>query len=262
MKTDKNQVYVLGSARIPFAKSQTSYDKVTRKQLMVGSLDALVQQNRLEGKLIDDVALGAVMNSVSDFNLAREAVLDTKLHPETPGYNVQRACGTGLETTWQIAMKAHTGAINIGIAGGVDTNSDLPIEVSLKFQRALLDLNKAKTFAQRLSAISSLSLGALKPRISNVNEPRTLKSMGDHCELMVKEWKVSREEQDEVALASHKNGAKAYEAGFYSDLVYPFQGLQKDGTLRGDTSLEKLSKLKPAFDFSGSGTLTAGNSSP
>ena len=262
MKSQGNRALILGSARVPFAKSQTSYSNVTRKDLLVGALNGLVHQYKLQGRLIDDSAFGAVMNSSADFNLSREVILSTDLHPDSPAYNVQRACGTGLETTWQIAMKAHTGAIDIGIAGGVDTNSDLPIEVSKRFQRVLLDLNKARGFGEQLKALSRMSLAALKPGVPSVNEPRTLKSMGEHCELMVKEWKVSREEQDELALASHKNGARAYEEGFYDDLVHPFEGLKKDGTLRGDTSLEKLAKLKPVFDPTPAGTLTAGNSSP
>ncbi len=262
MKSKGSRSYVLGSSRIPFAKSQTSYSNVTRKELLVGAIDGLVEQYKLQGRLIDDTAFGAVMNSSADFNLGREAILSTELHPETPSYNIQRACGTGLEAAWQIAMKAHMGAIDIGIAGGVDTNSDLPIEVSKKFQRVLLDLNKARTFGERAKALSGLSLGALKPGVPSVNEPRTLKSMGEHCELMVKEWGISRQEQDEIALASHQNGEKAYQAGFYNDLVRPFHGLKKDGTLRGDTSLERLAKLKPVFDPTPTGTLTAGNSSP
>ncbi|MDE1153838.1 MAG: acetyl-CoA C-acetyltransferase [Micavibrio sp.] len=261
MKSDNNPVYILGSTRTPFAKSQTTYSNTSRKDLMVAALNGLVKRNHLEGLLLGDVALGAVMNSAADFNLAREAVLSTDLHPETPGYNVQRACGTGLENVWQIALKAHTGAIDLGIAGGVDTNSDLPIEVTHTLQHALLALNKARSFGEKLKALSTLSPAAFHPRIPNVNEPRTLKSMGQHCELMVREWGISRAEQDELALASHRNGAAAYDAGFYSDLVDPFMGLSRDGTLRGDTSLEKLAKLKPAFDPNG-GTLTAGNSSP
>jgi acetyl-CoA C-acetyltransferase len=261
MKSDAKSAYVLAGARVPFAKSQTSYSDVTRKELMIAALDGLIQRAHLKGLLIDDTALGAVMNSSADFNLARECILSTELHPDSPGYNVQRACGTGLEAAWQIALKAHTGAIELGIAGGVDTNSDLPIEVSPQLQRVLLDLNKARTFGEKMKALTHLSLKSLKPTVPNVNEPRTLLSMGQHCELMVKEWKISRAEQDQVALASHMNGAKAYDAGFYNDLVVPFHGLKKDGTLRGDTSLEKLTKLKPAFDFK-TGTLTAGNSSP
>lgn len=261
MKTNNNPVYILGSSRIPFAKSQTTYNDVSRKDLMVAAIEGLVEKFGLQNKLIDDTAIGAVMNSSSDFNLAREVLLSTKIHPDSPAYNVQRACGTGLENVWQIGLKAHTGAIDIGIAGGVDTNSDLPIEVSKGVQKILLDLNRAKTLGERISALSGLGLSTLKPRVPSVNEPRTLKSMGEHCEMMVKEWQISRQEQDEFALASHKNGAKAYDTGFYDDLVIPFHGLKRDGTLRGDTSIEKLAKLKPAFDFV-AGTLTAGNSSP
>lgn len=260
MKSDKNQVYVLGSARIPFAKSMTTYMDVPRQDLMVASLNALVERYKLQGKLIGDVALGAVMNSSSEFNLARECVLSTDLHPDTPAYNVQRACGTGLENVWQIALKAHVGAINHGIAGGVDTNSDLPIEVSDGLQRTLLDLNKAKTIGERLRVFAGLRFADLWPKTPTIDEPRTKLSMGKHCELMVKEWEISREEQDEFAMASHVNGAKAYTDGFYDDLVTPFLGLSRDGTLRGDTTLDKLAKLKPAF--SPDGSLTAGNSSP
>lgn len=261
MKSNAHPVYILSSSRIPFAKSQTSYNDTSRKELMLGALNGLIDRCNLKGQLMDDVALGALMNSSADWNLARECVLSTSLHPDSPAYNVQRACGTSLETVWHLALKAHTGAIQIGIAGGVDTNSDLPIEVSDQFRKALMDLNRAKSFGERLKALSSISLKSLKPKAPTVNEPRTLLSMGAHCELMVKEWKISREEQDAIALASHLNGAKAYESGFFNDLVTPFQGLKKDGTLRGDTSLEKLAKLKPAFDPK-NGTLTAGNSSP
>jgi acetyl-CoA C-acetyltransferase len=228
---------------------------------MVAALNGLVQKAGLKGCLIGDVALGAVMNSVADFNLAREAVLDTELHPETPAYNIQRACGSGLEATWHLAMKAHMGAIDIGIAGGVDTNSDLPIEISRPLQRALLDLNRAKSIRDKVLAFTGVSPRHLLPRVPAVNEPRTHLSMGEHCELMVKDWGISRQEQDELALASHLNSAKAYESGFYQDLVQPFQGLTRDGTIRGDTSMEKLAKLRPAFDPV-AGTLTAGNSSP
>jgi len=261
MKTDGNRVYILGSSRIPFAKSLTTYSSVTRKELMVASLKGLVERFGLRNKLIEDTALGAVLNGSADFNLAREALLDTDVHPDSPGYNVQRACGTGLETVWQIALKAHTGAIDFGIAGGVDTNSDLPIEISNELKQVLLHWNKAKSIPEKINALSSLSVTSLRPKVPNVDEPRTHRSMGQHCELMVKEWEISRESQDELALASHANGTRAYSEGFYSDLVAPFLGLVQDGTLRSDTSLEKLAKLKPAFDPA-NGSLTAGNSSP
>lgn len=261
MKSTQKKAYVLGSARTPFVKSQTAYSDVSRKDLMTASMNALVNSYHLQGKLMGDTALGAVINSVADFNLAREVVLSTALDPNSPAYNIQRACGTGLEACWQIAMKADMGAIDIGIAGGVDTNSDVPIEASRKLQKALLDLNKATTFSQRLGILSRLRFQDIKPKIPTVDEPRTHLSMGQHCELMVKEWQISREEQDAFALASHLNGAKAYDTGFYDDLITPFMGLKRDGTLRADTSLEKLAKLKPAFDPE-NGSLTAGNSSP
>lgn len=258
----QNKVYILGSNRIPFFKSQTKYNDLRRLDLAVAALNGLVTQYKLQGRLIGDTAMGAVLNSVHDFNLTREAILSTELHPESPGYNVQRACGTGLETVWQIALKISSGSIKHGIAGGVDTNSDLPIEVSPLLQRVLLDLHKARSLQEKFQALKKLRPSALKPQISNVNEPRTLMSMGEHCELMVKEWHIPRAEQDALALKSHRNAAQAFDNGFYTDLVSSFQGSNRDGTIRGDTTLERLAQLKPAFDFSGSGTLTAGNSSP
>ncbi|AGH96543.1 acetyl-CoA C-acetyltransferase [Pseudobdellovibrio exovorus] len=255
--------FILSSARVPFAKSQTLYSDVGRKELMVASLNALIKKANLQGKVLDDVALGMVMNSSTDWNLARECVLDTELHPETPAYNVQRACGTSLETIWHTALKIGAGQINLAIAGGLDTNSDLPIEVSQQMKSFLLDMNKARTFGEKLSAMKHLSFKALIPTPPAVVEKRTLMSMGEHTELMVKEWGISREDQDQLAYLSHKNGAAAYERGFYDDLVTEFKGVKRDQTLRGDTTVEKLAKLKPAFDkTSGQGTLTAGNSSP
>jgi acetyl-CoA C-acetyltransferase len=261
MRSDANPVYVLSSSRIPFVKSQTAYAEVSRQDLMVASLNSLVQKAGLKGKLVGDTALGAVINSAGDWNLARECLLSTEVHPESPAYNIQRACGTGLEAVWQIALKAHTGSIDFGIAGGVDTNSDLPIEVSDKYKHFLLRLSRARSVGQRLKIFATFSPFALKPKIPTVTEPRTLLSMGQHTERMVKEWQIPREEQDQIAYLSHLHGAKAYDEGFYEDLVTPFNGLKRDGILRADTSVEKLAKLKPAFDPQ-NGSLTAGNSSP
>jgi acetyl-CoA C-acetyltransferase len=261
MKSENNKAYVLGSARVPFAKSLTIYNDVTRKDLMTASFNALITRYNLSGLLIDDTAIGAVLNSSTEFNLAREVILSTTLDPNSPGYNIQRACGTGLEAVWQLAMKAHMGSIHVGIAGGVDTNSDLPIEVSTNLQKTLIKLSKEKSFAGRLRTLSHLRLRDLKPKIPLIDEPRTHLSMGDHCELMVKEWKISREAQDEYALGSHQKAARAYEQGFFDDLVNPFMGLTQDSTVRKDTTLAQLEKLKPSFDRV-SGTLTAGNSSP
>jgi acetyl-CoA C-acetyltransferase len=258
----KTSAYIVGGARIPFVKSMTHYMGVTTQDLMLASMKHLVHKYGLQGKSVGDVALGAVMNSSSNWNLAREVALGCGLHASTPGYNIQRACGTSLEAAAQLALKIQAGQINSGIAGGVDTNSDLPIMASRGLSQKLLALNAAKTFGARAKVLASFSVSDLKPVLPAVVEPRTKMSMGQHTEKMVQEWGIGQKEQDELALKSHQNGERAYKEGFHSDLVYEFKGLVKDGTLRGDTTLERLSKLKPAFDFTGKGTLTAGNSSP
>jgi acetyl-CoA C-acetyltransferase len=262
MNNKNKNVYILGSARIPFAKSQTVYKDISRQTLMTTALNHLVEQNSLQGKKIDDVAFGAIMTSAGDWNLSRECVLGSALHPETPAYNTQRACGTGLENTWQLCLKISAGHIETAIAGGVDTNSDVAIEVSEPFKKLLLKLNNARTTSERLKLFASFRPSFLVPKIPGVLEPRTKMSMGQHTELMVKEWNISREAQDELAAKSHQNAARAYKEGFFSDLVFPMGEIKVDQTLRGDTTVEKLAKLKPAFDFTESGTLTAGNSSP
>ncbi|HRK07605.1 MAG TPA: acetyl-CoA C-acetyltransferase [Pseudobdellovibrionaceae bacterium] len=256
------EVFVVGGARVPFVKSMTDYMGVKSQDLMTASLLHLIRHFKLEGQKMGDVALGAVMNSSSNWNLARECVLGTPLHPQTPAFNLQRACGTSLEAAGLIALKIAAGQIESGIAGGVDTNSDLPIEVSETLAGKLIALNQARTLGERLAVIASLRPADLKPRLPAVVEPRTKLSMGQHTEKMVKEWKVSRSAQDALALASHQSAARAYDEGFYEDLVFEFRGLKRDRIVRGDTTLEKLAKLKPAFDRSEAGTLTAGNSSP
>ncbi|MFA6986751.1 MAG: acetyl-CoA C-acetyltransferase, partial [Arenimonas sp.] len=198
----------------------------------------------------------------SDWNLGREATLSSGLSPLTPGITLQRACGTGLDTVITIANKIALGQIDAGIGGGSDTTSDVPIAVNKKLRRRLLNLNMAKSFGQRLgAAVKGFSFAEFKPEFPGVSEPRTRKSMGEHCEMMAKEWQIPRAEQDQLAYESHKKAAAAYERGFFKDLVVPFRGLERDNILRADTSLEKLASLKPAFDkSSGQGTLTAGNS--
>jgi len=255
-------VYIAGAARIPFVKSRTKYRHVRTQELMSASLNHLVQQNNLQGKVLGDVALGAVMNSSIEWGIAREVVLGSELHPYTPAYYVQRACGTSLDSTLQMALKIGAGQIDTGIAGGFDTNSDLPILFPRSFTEKILNLSDAPGALQKLMKGLSFGLKDFKPRFPMVQEPRTGLSMGEHCELMVKEWKISREAQDEIALLSHQNAARAYDEGFFKDLVFEFQGIHQDSMVRKDTSLEKLAKLKPAFDKSPAGTLTAGNSSP
>lgn len=254
------EAVVCAGMRTPFVKSLTAYRGVTTQELMTASLQALVMKANLQDQILGDVALGGVMVSSNDWNLARECVLGTRLHPWTPGYNVQRACGTGLETINHIAMKIKTGQIEWGIGGGVDTNSDLPVLFPRSFSNKAINLNTARTFGDRAKAALNFRFKDFKPVFPGVVEPRTGMSMGQHAEKMVKEWKISREEQDQLALESHKKGAQGYKSGFYDDLVMEFKGLKKDPILREDTTLEKLAKLKPAFDFTGQGTLTAGNS--
>ena len=255
-------VYISGGVRTPFVKSFTYYSGVTSQELMTEVLKHLVTQFSLQGQKLGDVALGAVMTNPSDWNLARESVLGSGLHPDTPAYNVQRACGTSLETANQVALKIASGQIDVGIAGGVDTNSDVPAVYPRSFAQKMFALKGAKSKLAMLEVIAKMRPSDFKPIFPDVVEPRTGLSMGQHTEKMVQEWGISREAQDELALQSHLNSAKAYEQGFYKDLVFEFKGVKQDPLVRKDTSLEKLAKLKPAFDFSGKGSLTAGNSSP
>ena len=253
-------VYIVGGLRVPFARSLTSYFEVSTQEMMTSNLQGLVHKFALEKKRLGDVALGGVMMGSSNWNLARECVLGTSLSPLTPAYNVQRACGTSLETTWQLALKIAAGQIETAIAGGVDSNSDLPILTSKGMTRKLLDLNRQKTSMGRLKTLLTFRPADLKPRVPGVVEPRTGLSMGQHCEKMVQEWGITRQAQDLLAFESHQKAAKAYAEGFHKDLLMEFRTLKQDGLVRPDTTLEKLAKLKPAFDFSGKGTLTAGNS--
>lgn len=261
----KNKIrpaYILGSARIPFVKSLTSYRNITLQELMTSTLQFLVTKMKLDGQIIGDVALGAIITSSLNWNLARECVLGTTLDPHTPAYNVQRACGTSLETTRQIALKISNYQIENGIAGGCDSNSELPILINQSLTKKLLRHRHAKSFFGKLKFLLSLRPNDFKLIFPAVKEPRTHLSMGEHCELMVKEWHISREAQDQLALKSHLNGIASYNDGFNQDLVFEFEGLKQDGTLRADTSLDKLAKLKTEFDKTEKGTLTAGNSSP
>lgn len=256
------KVAVLGGKRIPFARSFSNYMGVSNQDLMVPALRALVETFGLEGETLGEVALGSVIKHSSDWNLAREATLSSGLSWNTPAYDIIQACGTSLEAAITVSNKIKLGQIEAGIAGGVDTNSDLPFTFSRRFNHIMLAANKEKTFGAKLKHFLQLRPNDLKPQMPGVVEPRTGLSMGQSCELMAKNWKVSREEQDELSLASHKNAAAAWENGFFNDLVIPFNGLKKDGNVRGDTSLERLAKLPLAFDRkSGEGTLTAGNSS-
>ena len=254
------KVAIIGGIRTPFVKSMTAYSGKTNKDLVTPALQELVRKFHLENKILGDVALGAVMKNAEDWNLSRETVLQSGLNPHTPGYDVQRACGTGIETISQIALKIAAGQMEVGIGGGVDTNSDIQATLPHEFTWTMLNVQKAKSLPAKIAAFFKMRLKYLKPQFPVVKEPRTGHSMGEHTELMVQEWNISQGEQDQLAFESHQKAATAYDAGFYNDLLVEFNGVKKDLILRPDTTLEKLKKLRPAFDFSGKGTLTAGNS--
>jgi acetyl-CoA C-acetyltransferase len=221
-------------------------------------LQGLVKRFGLEGERLGEVSAGAVMKHSRDFNLAREATLNSGLALETPAYDIQQACGTGLEAAILVANKIALGQIDAGIAAGTDTASDAPIALNEKYRRMILDLNKAKTMGERLKTLLRFRPSFILPSLPANAEPRTGLSMGQHCELMVKQWNISREDQDQLTWNSHQNLLAAYDEGFFEDLISPFNGVERDGIMR-DTPMEKLAKLKPAFDRE-NGSLTAANS--
>ena len=254
---------ILGGSRIPFARQNSAYVNSNNIDMLTAAIDGLVDRFGLQGQRLGEVAAGAVLKHSRDANISREAVMQSRLAPQTPAYDVQQACATSLESTILVGNKIALGQIEAGIAGGVDSSSDAPVAVSEKLRALILRLSRSKSRAERFKLLSSFRPDMLRPHVPNVNERRTGMSMGQHCELMVRQWNISREAQDELALASHLNAARAYERGFYDDLIVPFLGLTRDNNLRPDSSLEKLAGLKPAFDkSSGKGTLTAGNSTP
>lgn len=257
------RIAILGGVRIPFARQNTQYVDASNIDMMTAALKGVVDRFGLRGERVGEVAAGAVLKHSRDANISRESALSSGLSPQTPAYDVQQACATSLQTAVLVGNKIALGQIQVGIAGGVDSASDAPIAVNDKLRKLILRLNRSKTFSDRLRTLAQVRPSMLKPSVPNVNERRTGLSMGEHCELMVKQWKIGRLAQDEIALASHRNGARAYEQGFYDDLVVPFAGLKRDNNLRPDSTMEKLAQLKPAFDkTSGQGTLTAGNSTP
>ncbi len=255
-------IAVLGGVRIPFCRNNTHYMRLGNLEMLGASVKALVDRYNLKNEILGDVAAGAVMKHSRDWSMTREAVLSSGLHPHTPGHNLDRACGTSLSTAIELGTRIAVGELDSAIAAGVDSASDVPIVFGRHYQQILLDLNRARTFGQRLKAISRWRPSDLKPHFPAVTESRTGLSMGQHCELMAKEWKLTQHEEDELAYASHMKAAAAWKEGFYQDLVIPFNGADRDNNVRADTTLEKLAKLKPVFDKTGGGTLTAGNSTP
>ena len=263
MYPETRRVAVLGGNRIPFARSGGPYAEASNQDMLTATLDGLVARFGLQGQRVGEVVAGAVLKHARDFNLTREAVLGSRLSAATPAYDVQQACGTGLEAAVLVANKIALGQIESGIAGGVDTTSDAPLAVGDDLRRVLISLNNAKTLQDRLKALARIRPGQLVPEIPRNAEPRTGLAMGDHQAITAKQWEISREAQDELTVRSHHNLAAAYERGFFDDLVTPYLGLTRDENLRPGTSVEKLAKLAPVFGKDDpDATMTAANSTP
>ena len=258
----RRTVAILGGNRIPFARQNGSYGNASNQDMLTAALDGLVSRFGIGGETLGEVAAGAVLKKSRDFNMTRESVLGSALAADTPAYDVQQACGTGLETTIHVANKVALGQIEAGIAGGVDTTSDAPIEVNEDLRRVLLDLNKAKSVPERLRLLGRLRPGQIVPLIPRNEEPRTGLSMGEHQAISTKRWGIDRESQDEHTVRSHQRLAAAYDSGFFEDLMTPFLGLDRDQNMRPDSTVEKLAKLKPVFGEGPDATMTAANSTP
>ena len=262
MQGKTRRVAVIGGNRIPFARSNAAYATVSNQDMLTAAIDGLVTRYGLEGERLGEVVAGAVLKHSRDFNLTRESVLGSKLAPETPAYDLQQACDTGIQAAIAVANKIALGQIEVAIAGGTDTTSDAPLAVNEQLRKILLEANRAKTLKGRLAALAKVRPQYLAPAVPQNSEPRTGLSMGDSAALTALEWNVGRAEQDELAVASHHNLAAAYDRGFLDDLVTPFGGLERDQNLRADSSLEKLATLKPVFGKGEAATMTAANSTP
>jgi acetyl-CoA C-acetyltransferase len=260
--TYPRRVAVIGGNRIPFARSNRVYARASNQDMLTAALDGLVARFGLEGAEVGEVVAGAVLKHSRDFNLTREVVLGSGLAPSTPAYDLQQACGTGLQATIAIANKIALGQIEVGIAGGSDTTSDAPIGVNEGLRQILLEANRAKSLQGRLLALSKIRPGHLAPSIPQNSEPRTGLSMGESAARTALEWEIGRQEQDELAVASHHRLAAASERGFFDDLMTPFLGVERDENLRPDTSREKLATLEPVFGSGDAATMTAANSTP
>lgn len=261
MITNLRKVAVVGGNRIPFARSNSAYASASNQDMLTAALDGLVARHGLEGERLGEVVAGAVLKHSRDFNLTRESVMGTRLSADTPAYDIQQACGTGLQAAILVANKIALGQIDAGIAGGVDTTSDAPLAVGDDLRHLLIKLNNARSTADRLKVLAGVRPGMIVPAIPRNEEPRTGLSMGEHQARTGARWGVTREEQDELTARSHANLAAAYDRGFQDDLVTPYLGLERDQNLRPDSSVEKLAKLKPVFGGP-DGTMTAGNSTP
>ncbi len=260
--TSVRRVAVVGGNRIPFARSNKQYARASNQEMLTAALDGLARRFSLRGERVGEVVAGAVLKHSRDFNLTREAVLGSVLAPNTPAYDLQQACDTGLQATLAVADKIAVGHIEVGIAGGVDTTSDAPIAVNERLRQILLEANRARSTGARVKALLKVRPGHLAPATPQNEEPRTGLSMGESAALTAVEWEIGRREQDELAVASHQRLAAAYERGFFHDLLTPYLGLERDGNLRPDSTVEALAALRPVFGRGAAATMTAANSTP
>ncbi|MET9787506.1 acetyl-CoA C-acetyltransferase [Streptomyces canus] len=258
------RVAIVAGARVPFARSDGPYATASNQDMLTAVLDALVERQGLQGPgAVGEFVAGAVLKHSRDFNLARETVLGSKLDPRTPAYDIQQACGTGLQAVIAAANKIALGQTESAIAGGADTASDAPLGVNDDLRRILLEARRAKSVGARLKALARIRPAHLVPDIPRNAEPRTGLSMGEHAAVTARAWGVTREDQDELAATSHQRLAAAYERGFFRELVVPFRGLARDQNLRPDSTVGKLATLKPVFGLKDPDpTMTAGNSTP
>lgn len=260
--TQPRRVAIIGGNRIPFARSNSAYATASNQDMLTSALGGLIERFNLHGERLGEVVAGAVLKHSRDFNLTRECVLGSLLSPETPAYDIQQACGTGLEAALLVANKIALGQIECGIAGGVDTTSDAPIGVNEGLRKILLEANRKKTTGEKIKTLLQIRPGHLKPSLPRNGEPRTGLSMGEHCELMAQTWSIPRDEQDQLAIESHQKLAAAYAEGWMDDLLTPYSTLTRDQNLRPDINIDKLATLKPVFERTSRGTLTAANSTP
>ena len=262
MASTLKPVAIVGGLRIPFCRSNSAYADLSNKTMLSTVLNGMVDKYSLADEKLGEVNAGAVITHTRDWNLAREVVLSTKLSPATPAITMQQACGTSLQAAMVAAAKIASGQIDSAIAAGSDTVSDVPIVFGNRFAKRLVSLGKARDFKSKLAVFKGFGPKELAPVPPSVNEPRTLMSMGEHCEMMARHWGISRNDQDQLALLSHQNASKAVDAGFFDELIIACEGVLRDNNMRADSSMESLGKLRTVYDKSDKGTLTAGNSTP
>lgn len=259
---DLRNAVIVGSNRIPFGKVGGAYASASNIDMLTAAIDGLAARFGLAGERLGEVGAGAVLKHSRDFNLTREAVLSSALHPATPAYDVQQACATSLTAAVQLSNRIRVGQLDVAVAGGVDSASDSPVAVSDRLRRTLIRLNAAKTPLDKAKTLAHVRPSDLTPEVPKAAERRTGLNMGQHQALTTAQWGITREAQDELAAASHHNLAAAWDSGFFDDLVTPYLGLTRDQPLRPDTSIDKLAKLRPVFGDGPDASMTAGNSTP